>query len=208
MAHTLYVIGIGPGHPDYMVPRGKQIIDRVPILVGSERALGDFAKASHETKAITGRLQETARFIEDHLQTADIAVLVSGDTGYYSLLPYLKKTFNHVPMEVVPGISSVTFAFARLGEAWQDARLISFHGRLPKEDQLVYQAGQKLGCLTDKTYNAARIAQELMGRGWPKTVKAVAFERLSYEDEHCQEGTLADMVQWTGFTHAVVVILG
>ena len=61
---------------------------------------------------------------------------VSGDTGYYSLLPYLKEIFTN-PIEVVPGISSMTFAFARLNEVWHDADLMSFHGRQPAPEKLV-----------------------------------------------------------------------
>ena len=40
MAHTLYIVGIGPGNPDYVVPRGLNLIKHATVLVGSERSLG------------------------------------------------------------------------------------------------------------------------------------------------------------------------
>ena len=43
MANTLYVVGIGPGNPDYVVPRGLKLIEEAKVLVGSERSLLDFA---------------------------------------------------------------------------------------------------------------------------------------------------------------------
>ena len=39
MAHTLYIVGIGPGNPDYVVPRGLNLIKHATVLVGSERSL-------------------------------------------------------------------------------------------------------------------------------------------------------------------------
>ena len=144
------------------------------------------------------------RALNDH----DVVVMVSGDTGYYSLLPYLKKKFTANPIEVVPGISSMTFAFARLNEVWHDADLMSFHGRQPAPEKLVYEAGKKMGFLTDPEYNPAHIARILMDAGWPKETRAAALERLSYDDEKIVDSTLEVLTELEGFGHSVMVVLG
>lgn len=208
MANTLYVVGIGPGNPDYVVPRGLKLIADAKVLVGSERSLLDFAHEGQLTHSVTGKLTELALWIEEQLKRHDVVIMVSGDTGYYSLLPYLKKKFPDTPIDVVPGISSMTFAFARIGEVWQDADLLSFHGRVPKEEALRYEEGRKLGFLTDKEHNPAAIAQILMDHGWPADTKSVALERLSYEDERIEPGTLAEIAKLPGFEHSVFIILG
>lgn len=208
MEHTLYVIGIGPGHPDYMVPLGHKIIEKVNVLVGSARALEDFALEGQKTFPVTGKLKEMAQFVEDHLAHEDVAVLVSGDTGYYSLLQYLKRTFPEVRIEVIAGISSMTFAFARLQESWYDADLLSFHGRVPSDESLVYKEGRKLGFLTDKENNPAQIARILMEKGWPSTTRAAALERLSYDDERIVDSTLEEISTLDGFFHSVMVVIG
>lgn len=125
MEHTLYVVGIYPGNPDYVVPKGIETIKKATVLVGSERALEDFRAPGQTTYAITGKLSILAEQIQQELVSHDVVVMVSGDTGYYSLLPYLKKKFPNQPIEVIAGISSMTFAFARLGEVWHDADLMS-----------------------------------------------------------------------------------
>ena len=147
MAHTLYIVGIGPGNPDYVVPRGLTLIKHATVLVGSERSLEDFQEPGQITYPVTGKLSLLAEQIEQELKSHDVVVMVSGDTGYYSLLPYLKKKFTANPIEVVPGISSMTFAFARLNEVWHDADLMSFHGRQPAPEKLVYEAGKKLSLI-------------------------------------------------------------
>lgn len=206
MAHTLYVVGIGPGNPDYVVPRGLRLIEEADVLVGSERALADFARPGQTTYTVTGKLKEMVTWLTEQLENHDVVVLVSGDTGYYSLLPYLKRNFSDYSIEVVPGISSMTFAFARINEVWQDADLLSFHGRVPPEEALVYAPNRKLGFLTDKIHNGAAIAQVLMEHGWPKDCRIVGCERLSYEDEHIEEFTLETMARSEGFTHAVIIV--
>jgi len=197
MAHTLYIVGIGPGNPDYVVPRGLNLIKHATVLVGSERSLEDFQD-----------LSLLAEQIERELNDHDVVVMVSGDTGYYSLLPYLKKKFTANSIEVVPGISSMTFAFARLNEVWHDADLMSFHGRQPAPEKLVYEAGKKMGFLTDPEYNPAHIARILIDAGWPKETRAAALERLSYDDEKIVDSTLEVLTELEGFGHSVMVVLG
>ena len=78
----------------------------------------------------------------------------------------------------------MTFAFARLNEVWHDADLMSFSrfaNRAP--EKLVYEAGKKMGFLTDPEYNPAHIARILIDAGWPKETRAAALERLSYDNE-------------------------
>ncbi|WP_273419303.1 precorrin-6y C5,15-methyltransferase (decarboxylating) subunit CbiE [Veillonella caviae] len=208
MAHTLFIVGIGPGNPDYVVPRGLDLIRNATVLVGSERALEDFREPRQITYPVTGKLSILAEQIECELQNHDVVVMVSGDTGYYSLLPYLKKKFPSYPIEVIPGISSMTFAFARLGEVWHDANLMSFHGRQPAPEQLVYVEGKKMGFLTDPEFNPARIASILIEIGWPPETRAAALERLSYDDEKIVDSTLEVLTDLEGFGHSVMVVLG
>lgn len=208
MAYTLYIIGIGPGHPDYMVPKGKDILAKSSLIVASERALQDFALPGQDTYTVTGKLKEMLAFVKEELIRRDVVVLVSGDTGYYSLMTYLKKNITDCPIEVVAGISSMTFAFARLQESWFDADLLSFHGRVPPEEKLYYAEGRKLGFLTDKEHNPAYIAKKLIAHGWPSTTRAAALTRLSYEDEEIVDATLADIAELEGFDHAVIIVLG
>lgn len=69
MAHTLYVVGIGPGNPEYVVPRGLHLIKQAKVLVGSERALEDFCSArsgnlSYCEISTFGRVDGTATTIQ------------------------------------------------------------------------------------------------------------------------------------------------
>ena len=45
MAHTLYIVGIGPGNPDYVVPKGLNLIKHATVLVGSETVFRGLSKS-------------------------------------------------------------------------------------------------------------------------------------------------------------------
>jgi len=63
----LYIVGIGPGNPDYVVPRGLNLIKHATVLVGSERSLEDFQEPGQITYPVTGKLSVLAEQIEREL---------------------------------------------------------------------------------------------------------------------------------------------
>lgn len=208
MEHRLIVAGIGPGSREYILPKALHAIESAKYLAGGRRALADFASAGQETYPVTGKLSELADWIRSALACSDVTVMVSGDPGFYSLLPWLKKQFAHTEIEVIPGISSVQAAFCCIGEPWQGADWLSFHGRTPEEEKLAYRPGKKLAFLTDHGHDPAYIAGQLMERGWPEETRAAAAEHISYENQNIQTGTLKDMRELTGFGESVLVVMG
>lgn len=206
MEYIVRVVGIGPGSPDYLLPAAYRVIQDARILVGSKRALETFAKNNIITKVIDRDIHGVLTFIKKHLISSDVVVMVSGDPGFYSMLAALKTAFNPSQLSVIPGISSVQLAFARIGELWHDAILTSLHGREQDPANLKYEAGKKLGILTDNTNNPKRIAQILLSLGWPETCRVWLCENLSYENERIMPASLAKAIHIEGFSHCVMVV--
>ena len=208
MDHTLIVAGIGPGGRDYILPKALDAIEKARYLVGGRRALHDYAKEGQETYPITGKLSLLADWLTEKLVLGDVVVMVSGDPGFYSLLPWLKKRFPGNPVKVIPGISSVQAAFCLISEPWKGAKWLSFHGRVPEAKDTAYEKGRKLAFLTDGEHNPAYIAGYLIEQGWPKETRAAACEHISYENQQISESTLEDMVSLPGFGESVMVVIG
>jgi cobalt-precorrin-7 (C5)-methyltransferase len=207
MEHKIIVAGIGPGSPSYVLPAAKQAIDGAGIIVGSKRALAAFAPAGAEQRVIDGDIGECLSYIKEKLDQGDIVVMVSGDPGFYSLLAAVRNEFSPERLTVIPGISSVQFAFARLGQVWQDARLVSFHGRTVTDADVAYAPGNKLGILTDSRNNPGKIAGVLLAHGWPKTSTVWLCENLSYDNERIEQTTLGRADSMEGFPHCVMVVM-
>ena len=206
MRHTITVVGIGPGDPAYLLPQARAAIHDARVLVGGRRALADLAPAGVRTHAIGADIVEVLTFIRDALRDDDVVVMVSGDPGYYSMLDALRRTFPPEQMAVIPGISSLQFAFARLALPWHDTRLLSFHGREPQAEELARTADAVLGMLTDGKHNSQTIAQRLLSSGWRADDMMYIATRLSYADENIVRTTLGDAARDEGIGHGVIIV--
>ncbi|KGK81637.1 precorrin-6Y-methylase [Desulfosporosinus sp. HMP52] len=126
----LQVIGIGPGRPEWLPPAINELVKNCEILIGGSRALELFPDFTGQTYVLSGNLASSIEVIRSALIEKNlIGVLVSGDPGFFSFLPRLKKEFPEERIDVHPGISSLQFAFARAELAWQEADFASVHGR-------------------------------------------------------------------------------
>lgn len=206
MEHKIIVVGIGPGSPDYVLPVASRIIAQAAVLVGSQRALTSFAPSHATIKVIDKDLDGVLSFITAALLHNDVVVMVSGDPGFYSLLAALKTKYKAEDITVIPGISSMQLAFARIAEIWQDAVLISMHGRQANDEDMRYDSNKKLGILTDYEQNPAYIAQVLIEHGWPLDATVWLCANLSYSNEDLKKTTLGEALHIDGFSHCVMVV--
>ena len=89
MTNRLYVIGAGPGDPSQLTLAASETIARCRCAVAAPRHAALAAKCA---KLVPLRgFDETFAAIERELELGDVAVIVSGDPGIYSLMPLLKK---------------------------------------------------------------------------------------------------------------------
>ena len=198
--------GIGPGNPDFVLPAARAAIESAEVLVGGSRALADFARQGQETMTIRGDIDAVLSFIREKIQKTHVVVMVSGDPGYYSLLDALRREFPPQTLSVIPGVSSLQMAFARLALPWHEARFASLHGREPQTEEIAYREGALLGLLTDRAHNSRTIALHLMKLGWPPAAKLHICSRLSYEDEEIIHTTLAEASAAPEISHGILVV--
>lgn len=206
MADQITIVGIGPGHPDYVPPIAMRAITSAQVLVGSKRALETYADSSQLQIEITGDLAAVADGIIQHYSSKRVAVMVSGDPGFYSLLPFLLKHFRPEEIEVIPGIGSMQTAFCQAKTVWHDAQLVSLHGRDFASVQDILAKPGKMGFLTDHQHSPAVIARYLLDLGWPNC-KVFLCERLSYPDQRICETDLMSTLHEPGFKHGIMVVM-
>ena len=208
MNNKIIITGIGPGSIDYISPIALRAIQSANVLVGGRRALSYFATDTQISCSITGDISAVVKFIREQLQSNDVVVMASGDPGYYSILDTLRREFSATKIEVIPSISSIQLAFARVALPWYNATLLSFHGRRPSDDQLRYAPGKVIGMLTDGNYNSHTIPEILLKNGWSGDSKLAIFSRLSYDDEKIIVTTLAKALEIDEVKHCVLIVRG
>lgn len=207
MEHQLTVVGIGPGSPDYILPEALRLIEAASFLVGGNRALKTYAKPHQQVYKVDADIAGLLNRIRQELRDRDVVVMVSGDPGYFSLLETFRREFPLMKVRVIPGISSFQLAFARIGLAWQQATLLSAHGRNPDRAELEYGQGRVLSFLTDGKNNPAQIAVWLTEQDWPSTARVWLCKNLSYEDEMILTTELEQVQQVSGFDSCVMVVM-
>ncbi len=164
MAYPIRVIGTGPGDKKYIPPVVWEAVEDAELLVGGESALAVFEELDKEKVLIKGELAGVIDIIAKARKTKRVVVLLSGDPGFFSLLPYLKKSFGAESLQVIPGISSLQLACARLGLNWHDMEMVSVHGRGLDCLQGVCCADQ-LAVLTDDQYTPAAVCSYFLEQG-------------------------------------------
>ena len=206
MQKKIIVAGIGPGGEDYITPAALKKIRAAKFLVGGRRALNEFSSANQITCPITRDLDASINFIREKIQLDEVVVMVSGDPGYYSMLDLLRKKFPSTLIEVIPSVSAMQLAFAKISLPWHDATLLSFHGRQPSREDLKFSAGKILGLLTDAEYNSATISKILLDCGWNENSSVTICARLSYPDEKIFTTTLAEAAQAEPVKHCILIV--
>ncbi len=182
--NKINVVGLGPGNIKYLSTAGIDCIKQAEIIIGSRRQLSDLKTIISEKQEIytLGKLTELITYLKENTERK-ITIIVSGDTGYYSLVPYLSKNLSKDILNIIPNISSYQYLFSKLGENWQNFRLASVHGRefnyiknIDDEDI----AGLVL--LTDDIQNPYEVSKNLYNNGI-KDLTVIVGENLSYDNE-------------------------
>jgi precorrin-6y C5,15-methyltransferase (decarboxylating) CbiE subunit len=204
------VVGTGPGRREYLTPAAVEAVEAAEAVAGPPGALALFRLAGKEVYRLDANLSRLAQWLRLRLDRA-VAVLVSGDPGFYSLLNWLRREFPDQRLEVVPGISSVQVAFARLASCWHDAVFVSLHGRSWEELEphlplLREPAGRKLVVLTGGRMTPAELARYLLRQGVKGRVWVGAD--LGRPEERCLEADLETLAAKNDFPSAAVVVLG
>jgi cobalt-precorrin-7 (C5)-methyltransferase len=197
------IVGIGPGHRDYMIPISLKAVENAELLIGGERHLKLFSDMGKREMILKGNYNEVFDYISNNLGKERISVLVSGDPGYHSLLGLISKRFPRESYSVFPGLSSFQVAMTKVGEIWNDAKLISLHGK--ELDQVLTESDEKLVLLTDYKNTPYRIARFLLENNTDFS-EAIIAENLTYSDEKIRNMKLEEIEEEEEYQLCVMII--
>ena len=157
---TVTVIGCD-GRPP--APEAAAALAAASLVVGAPRHLQAAADipASAERLELK-RLDDALDAIVASASSSQVAVLASGDPGFFGIVRALRARGTRP--QVIPAVSSVALAFARLGLDWDDALVTTAHGRDPRQAVAAALAHPKVAILTAPG-TAHEIGTELLAAG-------------------------------------------
>jgi precorrin-6B C5,15-methyltransferase / cobalt-precorrin-6B C5,C15-methyltransferase len=153
----------------------------VTTVAGAEGARGRASQAipAGARQVELGELAPALDALAAH--DGDAVVLASGDPGFFGIVRALRS--RGLAVSVIPAVSSVALAFARAGLPWDDAVVVSAHGRDPRPALNVCRAHPKVAVLTGPGAGPAEIGAAL--DGWPR--RLIVSEHLGSEAERVTE---------------------
>ncbi len=150
------VVGIGLDGAAGLTTKVRQLVEGANLLVGSKRHLSYFRTRSE--RLVLGDLQQAMDTIGRRMDEK-VVVLVSGDPLFFGWGRLLLKQLPEDKLRFHPHLSSVQLAFNRVKVPWQDAEVVSLHGRgMDVLTPLLLQGASKIAMLTDTTYTPGMIA--------------------------------------------------
>ncbi|WP_293978183.1 precorrin-6y C5,15-methyltransferase (decarboxylating) subunit CbiE [uncultured Clostridium sp.] len=192
----IYIVGIGPGHRDYILPKAVKVMEQCDIIVGFKRAVDSvnfinvpkkyMRKLSDLDEYILKDKIEGSRSCNDNIDNREnirplnnVAIIASGDPTFYGITNYVKNKCEK-DLEVIPGISSFQYLTSKAKLPWNNAYLGSLHGR---KDEFInkVQEHEISIWLTDKENNPCTLCRILDEENISCSV--VIGENLSYDDE-------------------------
>lgn len=201
----ILVIGVGPNG---LGAEQRVALTGCRLLVAAERYRGLVAELNAELMAITP-LDQALAAIARRLPEGDIGVLVGGDPLFFGIGRRLLERFTPEQLEFRPAPTSVQLACARFRLPWDDARLISLHGRESNAalDSLTglglaarLLAWPKTVVLTDRRWSPDRIAAALKSylaavgaEGVAASIRLLVAENLGTSEERLTSGKLTEI---------------
>jgi precorrin-6Y C5,15-methyltransferase (decarboxylating) len=188
----VHVVGIGDDGARSLGAAALSRIEDAEILFGGDRHLGFFPDIRAEKISVKSNLKEVSARIKAELGKKRIAVLASGDPLFYGIAKYLMTQIPKQHFEILPNVSSMQLAFAKAKESWEDAAIVSLHGRPAEEILEVAKEAKKIGVFTDDQNTPARIAETLLENGLDDFIGTVC-ENLGGDNEKVTQLDLPEL---------------
>lgn len=194
MRKQLYIIGAGTGAKDFLTQRGLQLLKSCEVVYSSSKRL------SEQLQAVRGNIIESS---VTHMQqeiaeskSRLIGILVSGDTGFFSITKTLVEQFSEsCDIEVICGISSMQYFCSKLNISYENMKVVSLHGR---ENSILgaVSYNPKVFVLTGGNNKAQVVCRNLLDNGLGE-LRVTAGENLSMPNERIIKGSAKELSEYT-----------
>ena len=181
----VYIVGIGDDGVEGMTAQARRLLEGAEVLLGPETC------ASLLPPVLAARLETTASLDElvDRIERDS-----DRDPLFYGTARYVCGRLGKDRFEVVPHVSSMQLAFARVKESWEEAFLANLSGQSIERVIDRVRSSETVGLFTSEQWPPAAVARTLLEEGIDY-FQAYVCENLGSPDERVTQGSLADIAR-------------
>lgn len=190
----IYIIGLGSDGLTGLTARPRELLLSADLILGSESTLNWVRDVKAERLAIGANLQEVVGKLESNLGKKRMVIVASGDPLFFGVARYLCDKLGKEHFEVLPHVSSMQLAFARVKESWEEAFLtnLATHSLDSVLDRI--RIAEIVGLFTSEEEDPPNIARQMLVRGLDY-FRAYVCENLGGPDERVTQGELSDIAE-------------
>jgi precorrin-6Y C5,15-methyltransferase (decarboxylating) len=201
----IHIIGLGADGLCGLTAQARELLTSAELVLGSDNALRLVPEVKAERHEIGPDLQPTVRLLAESLGKRRTAVIATGDPLFYGVARYLCDRLGKEHFEVLPHVSTMQLAFARIKESWEEAYLTNLANH-PLEDVIDrIRTAETVGLFTTAETTPPVIARTLLERGIDY-FRGYVCENLGSPDERVTQGELHELAELE-FAPLNVVIL-
>ncbi|ELZ49025.1 cobalt-precorrin-6Y C(5)-methyltransferase [Halorubrum californiense DSM 19288] len=212
-AASVHAVGVGPGNPEYLVPRAERAIREADVVVGFETVVESIRDRT-DAECLTCGYRDEAEALTTFADRVDrgergTAVLM-GDPNHsgYQFVGKVERAVDDaagesIDVHVVPGISSLQIAASRSRTPMEDATFVTLHKSGDLDDginRLRRDVGERHLLVLPRPFDwmPGDIAADLLKHGGDPEADALVCERLTHDDEQITRTTLRDLAGHAG----------
>ena len=189
----VHIIGIGEDGLSGLTDAARKLVETADLLIGENHTLALVPEAGGERLPIGTSLDEAVTRLEASPAT-NAVVLAEGDPLFYGVARYLCDKLGKDRFAVLPHVSTMQLAFARVKESWEEAFLTNL-ARHSVEDVLEQIRGaEKVGLFTSEAVPPSRVVRTLLDHQIDYFTVYVC-ENLGSPDERVTQGELGEIAQ-------------
>ncbi len=191
------LVACGVGDAALMTAEANAAIQGADAVVGAARLTAAFASDA-QTVCNEINSEKIAEWVAAHPECQRVAVLLTGDIGFYSGATKLYDALaakGVADCKAICGVSSPVYLCAKLHTTWQDAVLVSVHGRDYNVLSCI-NANPKVFALLGDTHTVAWLCGLLCQYGMGDVMLCVG-ENLSYPTETITRGSASELLGQT-----------
>jgi precorrin-6B methylase 1 len=231
VSRKIYLIGMGPGNPQNCTYEAEECLKKADVIIGAGRVLDicdslnkKIAEKPHLAEYKPDKVYEFLTVDEAGKKYQNIAIVFSGDIGYYSGAEKMAEYFLNENKKSkaaywdivrISGLSSPLYFLDKIGISWGNVKLLSRHAQQCNVTEMLKKYG-KICVLLGKSTDVSDICRELILAGYDTmsvkmstethteykskvheqqgSVKLCVGERLSYKNERIVWGTPSDLI--------------
>jgi precorrin-6Y C5,15-methyltransferase (decarboxylating) len=201
----VHIIGVGGDGLAGLTARARDLLLSAEVVFGSDNVLLLLPEVKAQRRQLGPDLQEAVAALSAHLGRKRLAIVAGGDPLFYGVARYLCDKLGKERFEVLPHVSSMQLAFARVKESWEEAFLTNLQTHALETVLDRIRVAEVVGLFTSEAEGPQEVARQLLARGLDY-FRAYVCENLGGPDERVTQGELAE-IQEMEFAPLNVVIL-